>query len=84
MKPKKLTLFEENLEKEILNGTLKTEWDIYIFTLTNGFLGTKHAKPIVDKLKKDKRIEHDTFSFAYSTLGDRKKQGTIKKIKILK
>ncbi len=84
VKPKKLTLFEEELEKEILEGKLKTEWDIYIFTLTNGFLGNIHAKPIVDKLKKDKKIGTDTFSYAHSTLGERRKQGVIKQIKILK
>ena len=83
VKPKKLTLFEEELEKEILNGKLKTEWDVYIFTLTNGFLGNIHAKTVVDKLKNEKKIEKETFSYAYSTLGDRRKQGIIKKIKIL-
>jgi hypothetical protein len=80
--PKKVTRFEEELE--VLNGTLKTEWEVYIFTLTNGFLGNIHAKPVIDRLKNNKKIEKDTFSYTYSPLDEKRKLKTIKQIKLLK
>lgn len=55
-KPQKVDLFEKELEEKILSKQLKTDKDIYLFTLSNGFL-PKHARSVVNRLIKENRIE---------------------------
>jgi three-Cys-motif partner protein len=55
-KPKKVELFENELETNILTRNLKTDKDLYLFALTNGFL-PKHIKGVLDKLREEKKIK---------------------------
>lgn len=69
-KPKKINLFEEDLERKILQGYLKNEKDIYIFSITSGFL-VRHIQPIIKKLIDQKKIEKERLAFTYGTLFDK-------------
>ena len=80
-KPKKLSLFENELESEILKGNLKNENEIYIFSITKGFL-VRHIQPVIKKLIEQKKIEKDRFGFTYGTLSDSSR--AIKNIKLIK
>ena len=71
-KSKKMDMFEKELLDEIKKGNLKDEWQIYIYAITNGFLG-KHVTPVIKKLIADKKIEKDNFGFTYDTLKTRNK-----------
>jgi three-Cys-motif partner protein len=51
-KPKKLQRFETELTKKILSNQLKTNGDVYLFTLTNGFT-PKHAHGVLTQMKKE-------------------------------
>jgi hypothetical protein len=55
-KSNRLRDFELELEKEILEGSLKTNRFISDFALLNRFLPTKHAKPTVTNLQKEGKI----------------------------
>ena len=78
-KPKKVNVFEEDLEEKILSKVLRTEREIYVYALNNGFLG-KHIKPIVQKLINQNKIEKESYAFTFATLS--KKDRVIKQIKI--
>jgi three-Cys-motif partner protein len=81
--PTKRSVFESELKRKVLEGELKTDKEIYIFTVTNGFLGS-HAKPIIQELKKAKRINYKgqiALSFS-GAIKDRMREP--KKIEILK
>lgn len=54
-KPKKVELFEKELCEKILNQTLKTDKEIYLFTITNGFLPS-HAKDVIKSLFNKNKI----------------------------
>lgn len=75
-KSTKLQAFEKELEDNILSKSLKTDKDVYIFTITNGFLGTYHAKPVLMKLK-NKKIKFSRVALAYSTVMDKKRNPTL-------
>lgn len=62
-KPKKVDLFETELKENILNKSLKTDKEIYLFTITNGFLPS-HSRKIVSKLMKEEKIQKDTFDLS--------------------
>ena len=68
-KPKKLLLYEKELQKKILNKELLTDKDVVIYSLINGFL-PKHAKEIVSKLKKDNRINLSGGNFSEKTIAN--------------
>jgi len=55
-KPKKVDIFETELEARILSRDLKNDKDIYLFALTNGFL-PMHARKVIDRLVNEKKIE---------------------------
>ncbi|MBA2613387.1 MAG: three-Cys-motif partner protein TcmP [Bacteroidetes bacterium] len=55
-KPKKKEIFESNLEKYILDKTLTNDKQIYLHTVTNGFLAS-HASEVLKKMQKDKKIK---------------------------
>ncbi|RMG19061.1 MAG: hypothetical protein D6730_22170, partial [Bacteroidetes bacterium] len=53
--PKKLQVFEEELTNQILQRNLLSNYDVYLFGLTNGFL-PKHVNTIIRKLIKQHKI----------------------------
>jgi len=52
----KVTIFQNEIKNAILEGNLKSDYEVYRYSLENGFLPVKHAKPIVVQLKKDCQI----------------------------
>lgn len=50
-KPKKLTLFERELESQLIAGKLKSLDEVHEFALCSGFL-PRHTTNVVRKLKK--------------------------------
>lgn len=56
--PSKRQVFEENLRTKILNGTLKSNSDVYLFTLNEGFL-PKDANLILKELHDNSKIKYD-------------------------
>ncbi len=55
-KPKKVELFEKELAGKILKRELKTDRDIYLYALTNGFT-PDHIKIVIKRLITEKKIE---------------------------
>lgn len=72
--PKKRQVFERDLKDAILNLELKTGYEVYLFSLTKGFLA-KDANPILDKLKSEKKISFD-FKMIKEDIHKIKKIGT--------
>lgn len=62
--PKKIKVFEKELEKEILSQRLKTNKDIYLFTLQNGMLAT-HARDALNGMVKSKKLPTQKFHISY-------------------
>jgi three-Cys-motif partner protein len=60
-KPKKVDLFERELKEKILNRILASDKDIYLFTLTNGFLPS-HARKVISQMIKDKMIQKSSLN----------------------
>lgn len=56
--PKKIQLFENELEAKILNEALKTNYEVYCFSLEQGFL-PKHSNKILMQLKNTRKIDYD-------------------------
>ena len=56
--PKKVDSFAKELTELVLNKTLKTNYQVYEYSLTNGFL-PKHANVVLKGLKSDKIIKND-------------------------
>ena len=54
-KPTKRKVFEEELEKQVLEKKLDTNYQVYLFTLDNGFL-PKDANEILRQLEKNQKI----------------------------
>jgi len=78
---KKIDYFQKELKDLILDGTLKSDLEIYVFMINNGFLG-QHVKPIITELKKDNKITLKHPSFKCSTVWNTKKREP-KKITLL-
>lgn len=55
-KPSKRIQFEDVLKNKIINGTLKSDKDVYFYTLEQGFL-PQHSREVVKILIKDKIIK---------------------------
>jgi three-Cys-motif partner protein len=60
--PKKIQVFEEQLKNKILIGSLKTNLDVYTFSLEEGFL-PKHTNKVLNELRNEKKID-----FAFTTI----------------
>jgi three-Cys-motif partner protein len=56
--PSKRQLFEESLITKLITGILKTDLDVYLFTLEEGFL-VKDANKILKQLEKENKISFD-------------------------
>jgi three-Cys-motif partner protein len=61
--PKKIVAFENELREKILNGNIKTDKEVYLFTLTNGIAKSK-IKNIISQLTKENKIEKSNFDFS--------------------
>ncbi|MDN3580247.1 three-Cys-motif partner protein TcmP [Mucilaginibacter flavus] len=59
--PKKTEAFESDLRALIINKTLKSNYQVYEYGLTNGFL-PKHTNVILKNLKTEKIIKNDYVS----------------------
>lgn len=46
----KVTVFQNEIKEAILEGRLKSDFEVYRYSLENGFLPVKHSKPVVKKL----------------------------------
>jgi len=57
--PTKKQIFDKNLKEKIINAQLRTDYDVYLFTLNEGFL-LKEANIILRELQKGGKI---TFEF---------------------
>ncbi|MCA9433332.1 MAG: hypothetical protein KC940_22630, partial [Candidatus Omnitrophica bacterium] len=53
--PRKLMKFEQELASQILCGKLKTNNELYLYTIENGFL-LKHSRNLVNRLIKDRSL----------------------------
>ena len=62
-KPKKVEVFEKELAEKICDGFLKTDREIYLFTITNGFLPT-HAKEVIKTLQSKNKIEKTSLNLS--------------------
>ena len=65
-KPKKLDLFERHLSEAVLNGSLKTNVDVYEYSLNQGFRASQ-AKSILGKLVKENKLPRQTFAISYDS-----------------
>ncbi|HEX5155046.1 MAG TPA: three-Cys-motif partner protein TcmP [Parafilimonas sp.] len=77
-KPNKRQVFEKNLADYILNNYFKTNYDVYLFGLNEGFL-LKDVNTVLKNLKTDKKIDFD-FTLISSDLH---KLENIQSIKLL-
>ena len=60
---KKVEVFENELAEKICNGFLKTDREIYLFTITNGFLPS-HAKEVIKSLQTKNKIEKTSLNLS--------------------
>jgi three-Cys-motif partner protein len=60
---RKIPSFQRDLKELILSGKLRSDLEIYVYGINNGFIG-RHIKPVVEKLKKEKKIsiKHPSFN----------------------
>lgn len=58
-RPKKVEMFQEELKEAILSGRLASDKAVHEFSIYTGFLPVKHAKPVVDQLRKDGFLKID-------------------------
>lgn len=66
----KIGIFQSQLEDAILDGELTSDLQIYLFALNRGFTN-KHIRPVVKKLKDEKKIELKHPSFKCGTVWSR-------------
>jgi three-Cys-motif partner protein len=63
--PNKIKVFEKELEKAILDRSLTTNKDIFIFALQNGMLAS-HARDALDLLIKKEKLPKQKFNVSYN------------------
>jgi len=64
-KPKKIEIFEEDLRNKIISKLLVNNKDVYIYTITQGFLA-KHARKVVKSLINEGTLQNKKVSLSYS------------------
>jgi three-Cys-motif partner protein len=64
-KPNKLEKFEDELKTKLLNGDIKSDKELYVFTLQSGFLPNKHSKKILKELIKEQKILNKDYKYSY-------------------
>jgi len=80
-KKSKVNMFKAELEDSILQGDVKSDLEIYLFAINRGFTN-KHIKPVISKLKTERKIALKYPSFKYGTVWKRDRNPKI--IEILK
>lgn len=65
--PTRTKQFSRNLREEILTGHLKTNHEVYYFTVQEGFLPS-HAREVIVALRKEKAVTYGTFPISYDCL----------------
>ncbi len=65
-KPKRLQVFEDNLAQEILEQRIRTNKEIYSYTLQSGFL-PQHARNVVGELIKRKKLPKQRLNISYTS-----------------
>jgi three-Cys-motif partner protein len=68
-KSKKIVIFEKELKELILSKKLITNRQIYVFTITQGFL-PKHAKTVIEGLILDRLIHNKKVQLSYKVFRD--------------
>jgi len=69
----KVSLFQKELEEKILKREIKNDVEMYYFMINNGFQG-EHVKPVLKKLKGDKKIQVKQPAFKYKTVLNKKRK----------
>lgn len=78
-RPKKIEKFENELKYKILNDILKTDREIYLYTLNNGFI-PRHAKKVINELIKANKIKKNKLTISYKVFRKNALITTIEKI----
>lgn len=78
-KSNKLKEFENELKAKIINKELKSNIEIYLYTISNGFLA-KHVKEVIKELLEDKSIKKK-IHVSYDLCVKKKKEERINVIK---
>ncbi len=68
--PKKIDLFQSNLRESILKKELRSDLEVFAYMLNHGFI-SEHVKPVIQKLKEEKKITFKNPSFKTSTVWDK-------------
>ena len=76
----KIVAFQKKIEEKILSKEINDDMEMYFFMLNSGFLG-EHVRPVINKLKKEKRIVISNPAFKCKTILNRNREP--KKIIIL-
>jgi len=63
-KPRKISLFEKDLESAVLERRVSTNKEVYIFALRNGVL-SKHAKSALNQMMKDGKLPPQSLHVTY-------------------
>jgi three-Cys-motif partner protein len=63
-KPKKITVFEREIESAVLEHRLRTNKAVYLFSLQNGMVA-RHARAALKLLVKDKKLPKQLFHVSY-------------------
>jgi len=63
-RPHKIQLYEKELREKILKKELSNNKQIYIYTITHGFLPS-HARDVIKNLKSKKLINNSKFGISY-------------------
>lgn len=77
--PKKVDLFEQDLEEQILSKKITTDKELYLFTLRNGFKAS-HTRKVLSKLFNDKKMEKQKIEISHEVC---KPFYTVKKLNII-
>lgn len=66
-KQMKIPSFQDSLKNEIISGNLKSDLEVFLFAINNGFTN-KHIRPVIKELKDTKKIKISHPSFKCSTV----------------
>lgn len=77
----KIDAFKSRLKESILNAQLKTDLDIYLYAINEGFTN-KHIIPVIQELKAEKEIKLKNPSFKCGTVWKRDRDPKV--IELLK
>lgn len=67
-KSSRVKAFQSELREKIIEGRFESDKDVFTYTLTNGFLPTKHAKEVLSSLSKEGRISMDNMQLRMGSI----------------